>query len=126
MKTAALLLATTLAATAGTLQDNANLFGPDAARVNAALVNSKVWVESMVQKPSDIKSYADTRIAQLGDGFLILITTQPKAWRISMNPVGLAASPRTEDVGNRMASKFKQGRMADAVITAATELTALT
>lgn len=122
----ALLVATTLSAAAGTLRDDANLFGPDKARVDAALVNSKVWVESMVKRPDDIKAYADTRIAQLGDGFLILITTQPKAWRISMNPVGLAASPRTEAVGNKMAATFKQGRMADGVIAAAVELTALT
>ena len=126
MKTTLALLLTTVSALAGTLRDDANLFGPDAARVNAALVSSKVWVETLVQKPADIKSYSDTRIAQLGEGFVIIITTQPRAWRISMYPVGLAASPRVEDVGQRMATKFKAGRMADAVIVAAAELTKMT
>lgn len=124
--TIALLLVSALTAVAGTLRDDANLFGPDRARVEAALGSSQVWVESMVKRPDDLKSYADTRIAQLGDGFIIVITTQPKAWRISMSPPGLAASPRTEAVGNKMASTFKQGRMADGVIAAARELTALT
>jgi hypothetical protein len=96
--TIALLLVSAFTAVAGTLRDDANLFGPDGPRVDAALANSKVWVETMVKRPDDLKSYADTRISQLGEGFLIIITTQPKAWRISMQPVGLAASPRTEAV----------------------------
>lgn len=127
MKALALFMATTVAAFAGTVRDDANLIGPEIGKVRDVVATKPVWVETMVQRPPDIKVYADNRIAGLTtNGFIIVVTTQPRAWRISMVPIGLAAAPKVEAVGQRMAAEFKKGDIATGIMTASNELMGLT
>lgn len=69
----------------GSLDDKANIFGPDGAKVRAALDGRAVWIETLVAQPDGLKAYADDKIKGLTNrGFLVVITTQPRSWRISM------------------------------------------
>lgn len=129
MKTAflALLLVFSCSVFAGTLTDSANVFGPQGRTVNNALASLPVWFETFVATPSEgIKLYADARIAALTQrGFIVVVTTQPRAWRISMAPEGIASSEAVRMAGDRMAAQFKAGRFADGALGAARELTQL-
>lgn len=107
----------------GTVTDNANLFGPDQGRVASSLP-SDVYVETFVASPdANLKRYADSEVATLTNrGFLIVVTLQPRSWRTSMNPIGLAGSENVRMIGDKMVRAFKRGRHADGVIEAAREL----
>lgn len=91
------------------IQDGANLFGPDAATLETKLENSRVFVETFPKLDADIKSYANERIeAAAGtNGFLIVITMQPRQWRISMLPLGRVKSSTVDDAGKELVSHLK-------------------
>lgn len=127
MKAILTLLIFATCATAGTLVDSANVFGPDSGKVADALRGKPVWIETAMNTPSGgLKEYADAKINSLTNrGFLVVITTQPRAWRISMAPLGLASSEATRMAGDAMTAKFKRGQFADGAAGLATTLAAL-
>ena len=113
---------------AGTLVDNANLLGPEAQRVREVVNNaSPVWIETHVSLAEPLNHRADG-LAMSGwsstktNAFAIVITTNPRAWRISMYPQGCVSSEFTRQVGDAMAAKFKQGKFADGLILATQKL----
>lgn len=115
-------------ANSGTLVDNANLLGPEAQRVREVVNNaSPVWIETHVSLAEPLNHRADG-LAMSGwsstktNAFAIVITTNPRAWRISMYPQGCVSSEFTRQVGDAMAAKFKQGKFADGLILAAQKL----
>ncbi len=65
---------------AGTLTDNANVFGPGADTVRKSLQSIPVWIETQVSTPTEgLKAFSDNKIAGLTNrGFLVVITTQPE------------------------------------------------
>lgn len=113
---------------AGTLTDSANVFGPQVSMVSEHLKTVPVWIETAVATPDGgLKEFADGKVKTLTDrGFLVVITTQPRAWRISMTPTGLASSEATRLAGEAMAKEFKRGNFAEGAIAMADALTALT
>jgi uncharacterized membrane protein YgcG len=88
-------------------------------RLDLSLDSSSVWIETWPALPSgnDIKSYGDRRARELTQrGFLIVVTMQPKAWRISMSPIGLVSGASTQPIGDMMATKFKGGHFYDGLL----------
>jgi uncharacterized membrane protein YgcG len=132
MKTIArcVILAVALCASAfaGVVTDSANVFGPRLKEVENAVRSLPVWIETRVQPPSDgLKTYADAKAGEMGDkAFYVVITTQPREWRVSMNPVGLASSEAVRLAGERMVSRFKRGEFAPGAIQLAHDLNRLT
>ncbi len=127
LKTILTLFLTAICVGAGTLNDGANIFGPDSGKVADALRDKPVWIETAVKTPiAGLKSYADEKVGILTNrGFLVVITTQPRAWRISMAPAGLASSEATRMAGDAMTEKFKHGKFSEGGIELAQKLTDL-
>lgn len=91
--------------------------------VERQITNTPVWIETWAVSPGPIKTYADNRVKELtNEGFLIVITTQPRAWRISMNPVGLVDGDATLPIGEEMAGYFKRGNFEGGIAQAAERL----
>lgn len=112
---------------AGPLNDSANVFGPRGKDVSAAISSLPVTIETRVDSPTGgIKAYADAKAAEATRGFYVVITTQPREWRVSMNPVGLASSEGVRLAGEGMVARFKRGQFADGAIGMAQELARLT
>ncbi len=110
---------------AGQLIDSANIFGPRAADVASTLASLPVSIETRVSTPAEgLKVYADSKAER--NNFYVVITTQPRGWRISMNPVGLASSESVRIAGDHMSAKFRQGDFAGGAIGLARELEKLT
>lgn len=121
-----LLALVTTSAIAGIVTDSANIFGPRREEVAYGLEGLPVSVDTFVKAPSEgLKAYADTKAASNAPGFAIVITTQPREWRVSMSPVGLASSEGVRLAGERMVTQFKQGRFSEGVIALAHELVQL-
>lgn len=115
----------TSSAFAGQLVDSANIFGPRSGEVAGVLASLPVSVETRVNTPAEgLKNYADAKAER--NNFYVVITTQPRGWRISMNPVGLASSESVRLAGDRMTVKFRQGDFAGGVENLARELEKLT
>lgn len=111
---------------AGPLNDSANVFGPRAKDVRDAIASMPVTIETRVDTPpGGLKAYADT-LASETRGFYVVITTQPREWRVSMNPVGLASSEGVRLAGDAMVTRFKRGQFAEGAIGLANELVRLT
>lgn len=93
--------------------DNANLLSNRAAQLSSEIGDSPVWIETFVALPSggDLKTYTDQRLQSIGHqrSFLIVLTTQPRAWRISMYPVGFVGAEVAKGVGDQMAGGLKSG-----------------
>lgn len=127
MKTIILFAVACASAFAGTLTDSANIFGPRAPYVRTALGDSPVWIETLERPPSEgLKAYADEQVkAKTEKGFYVVITTNPREWRVSMNPVGLASSEGVRLAGDRMVTQFKRGEFSDGAIRLTQDLTRL-
>ena len=114
---------------AGTVVDNANLLSySELQRLNADIANLPVWIEAHNQLPnSDIRYYGDHRIATLTSqpGVIIVVTTQPRAWRISMYPQKIVSPEATRVIGDRMASDFRRGNFYRGLHDAAMDLSSL-
>lgn len=125
LRTLAIAVAISASAFAGQLIDGANVFGPDGARVQNAIAKKQVWIETFVNAPAPVlKEYADSKVRTLTKGgFLVVITTQPRQWRISMNPVGLASSEAVRKAGDEMVAQFRKGKHADGAIALVAALT---
>lgn len=123
----ALLAFLCVSALAGNLTDTANIFGPDASKVSAVIENLPIWIETSLETPpGGIKPYADARVERLTQrGFLIVLTTQPRAWRVSMNPIGIASSEGVRLAGDQMVAKFKRGKFSEGAIGLTQELVRL-
>ena len=125
-----LLLAAGLCASAiaGTLTDSATVFGPNGKNFSDSIASLPVWIETQEKTPPNgLKDYADAQVKELTQhGFLLVVTTQPRAWRVSMNPVGLASSEGVRLAGDAMVKEFKTGNFADGAIILAEDLNQLT
>lgn len=111
---------------AGPLNDSANVFGPRAKEVSNAIASIPVTIETRVDvPPGGLKAYADAQASETR-GFYVVITTQPREWRVSMNPVGLASSEGVRLAGDAMVARFKRGQFAEGAIGLAQELVRLT
>lgn len=112
---------------AGELIDGAHLFGDGEAQVREALANAPVWLETRTDIPvGGMKSYADKRAAEVGDrAYYVVVSTNPREWRISMHPTALASPESVRIAGERMISRFKAGAYIDGAIRVADELRAL-
>lgn len=125
LKMSLLAVAICASAFAGQLIDSANIFGPRSGEVAGVLAPLPVSVETTVNTPAEgLKTYADSKAER--NNFYVVITTQPRAWRISMNPIGLASSESVRVAGDRMTAKFKQGDFAGGIENLARELEKLT
>jgi uncharacterized membrane protein YgcG len=124
MKRLLLTLCLSLPLLGGNLTDSANLFGPDHSKVSAAIENLPIWVETFVQTPpGGLKPYADARVVAFTQrGFLIVITTQPRQWRVSMTPIGIASSEGVRMAGDTMVASFMKGKIAEGMINFTAEL----
>lgn len=109
---------------AGELKDRANVFGPQGKYVASAIADIPVWIETSVETPNgNLKVYADS-MAQVvtNKGFYVIITTQPREWRVSMNPVGLASSEGVRLAGEKMTGYFKRGDFSGGAIVLSQDL----
>ena len=107
-----------LSASAGELIDQENIFGADADAVGE--------VPGAAARVGGLKAYADQRVAAVTPrGYYVVVSTHPREWRISMNPTTLASPEAVRQVGDRMASRFREGRFRFAGINVARELAAL-
>ncbi len=113
---------------AGQLNDSANIFGPQGVKVAEHIKTLPVWIETQITTPREgLKEFADTKIKTLTDhGFIAVITTQPRAWRISMHPQGLVSSESTRLAGEKMTKEFKKGNFVQGAIGLADALNDLT
>lgn len=114
---------------AGHVIDRANLLGDSASKLQSEISNLPVWIEAYNSVPNDdIKGYADKRVKELTNdkGFIIVVTTHPRSWRISMTPVGFVGGEATRLIGDTMASRFRQGDFYNAFKEASVNLTSLT
>lgn len=106
--------------------DNANLLSGRAAQLSSEIGNSPVWVETWTTIPggSDLKTYTDQRLQSINHprSFLIVLTTQPRAWRISMYPIGFVGSDVTKGVGDQMGVFLKSGDIYGALTKASRTL----
>jgi uncharacterized membrane protein YgcG len=109
-----LLLLLPISLFAAQVADNAHLLTSDEiSRLSAGPSNPVI--ETHVSLP-DIRSYGDQRAAQLGSreeygdsqSYAIIVTTNPRAWRISGYPAGNGRE--TESIGQDMVGYFKAGR----------------
>jgi hypothetical protein len=109
--------------------DYAKLLGGDAETLNRSLASGNVWFETFATAPGgDLKAYADKRIADLAGkdrAFLIVVTTEPRKWRISMSPVGFVSPAATQKIGEELGAGLRRGDVKAAVTTAAEQLEAL-
>ena len=112
---------------AGEVIDGANLFSADIEAVRTAISDLPVTLETRQDiPPGGLKAYADQQVAAVTQrGFYVVISTNPREWRISMSPTTLASPEAVRQVGVRMASRFREGRYRAAAIAAAQELVAL-
>lgn len=85
-----------------------------------------------VSSVGDLKGYGDKLAYDLSEQerstrpvYSILVTTNPRAWRISVYPQDANLARATQAVGERMASQFKRGRFYDGFRNAAAELSVL-
>ena len=116
------------------LVDKAHLLGSsEFSRLDSYLDTVPVWIETYDTVPNDnIKRYADDRVAQLasneraGNCFIVVVTTHPRAWRISMYPVGFVGGEATRSIGDAMMQDFKRGHFYEGLQQATTRLANLT
>ncbi|MFT3870848.1 MAG: hypothetical protein QM715_20535 [Nibricoccus sp.] len=113
---------------AGTVDDSAALFGNRLEEVRLALADLPVSIETRQTAPSEgLRVYADRRVnEEFNRGFVVVIATQPRGWRISMNPQSLASPEYVRVLGDRMAADFKRGRYVEGATQLATSLNQLT
>lgn len=107
----------------GDVIDRAHLLGSSVQRLQSDVASLPVWIETYDSVANDdIKSYATNRIRQLTNdhGFIIVVTTHPRAWRISMYPEGFVGGEATRQIGDEMASRFKRGEFYPALREAST------
>lgn len=127
----ALLLLFVLASNlfAGTVTDRSNMLTQtELSNLQSELASLPVWIETMNSVPGDdIARYANNRIKELtsAPGFIVVATTHPRAWRISMNPTGFVGGEATRQIGDAMAAQFRQGRFYFGFKTAAQNLSNL-
>lgn len=116
----ALILSAPLAAAPRVL-DNAHLMTEQqVAQLSSNIGSRPIYVETEQSIAGDLKAYADGRVSQLSEGrkaVVIIVTVSPHAWRISTYPKGFLAG--TQNVGDTMASLFRQGRVFDGLNGAA-------
>ncbi|MES2366984.1 MAG: TPM domain-containing protein [Pseudomonadota bacterium] len=108
--------------------DSANMLGNNRATLEEKLKDLPVWIETWTAAPGpDLKAYADSKIKSYGQdrSFIIVVTTQPRGWRISMNPTGFVGGEATRTVGDRMAGLFKRGDFYNAFLNAGQDLSYL-
>lgn len=124
MKKHLLLLLLPLTLIGGTVSDHAGLLG-NSLGVSADIANQPVWIETRIDTPpGGIKAYADQRVREVTDkGFYIVITTSPRAWRISMTPQNVVDPDQVLKIGERMVPEMRVGNFQGAFIGAAAELT---
>lgn len=110
---------------AGHVIDNANILGEKALQLQAEISPLPVFIESH-ESLNDIKGFADERVKSLtSKGFIIVITTHPRKWRISMTPEGITSGEETRVIGDKMMSYFKNGDYYTGLLFASGELNKL-
>jgi uncharacterized membrane protein YgcG len=110
---------------AGTVTDNANILGPRLEEFSVKIAPFSVFIESH-EHLDDPRAYADTKIKELtSKGFLIVITTNPRKWRISMTPERVVSGEQTRLIGDKMMPHFKTGDYYSGLLLAANELNGL-
>lgn len=86
-------------------------------------------MESFTSLSENIKTYADAKARELSRDnpkvFVIVVTTQPRAWRISFAPTDFLGGEATRQIGDDMAAKFKKGEFYNGLANASTRLNAL-
>lgn len=110
---------------AGHIIDNANILGPKLSQLESETFSYSVFIESY-ETLDDIKSFADTKIKSLASkGFIIVVTTHPRKWRISMTPERLVSGEETRIIGDKMMDFFKKGDYYGGLLLASVELNKL-
>ena len=94
---------------AGHVIDSANILGYQDTQLNQSIESIPVFIETY-ENIFNIRSFADNRVKDLTSrGFIIVVTTNPRAWRISMTPERITSGESTRIIGDEMASHFKRG-----------------
>lgn len=127
MKTLLILILTTWSCIAGTLNDTQGIFAGHEATISSAIAGEPVWIETATGMTKDgLRQYADSHVREITQrGFLVVINTNPKAWRISVNPPGMADSEMVRRAGDAMAARFRNSQFEEGAIGVARELTRL-
>ena len=106
------------------------LSAPKVAALNETLQGRHVWVETFGAPPEGgLQAYAEKRVAELTgpteEGFLIALSTSPRAWQIRMHPEARVPGHLTEVIGNTMGSAFRKGDVYEGLLNAANQLEGL-
>jgi uncharacterized membrane protein YgcG len=110
---------------AGSITDNANILGPRLEEFSVKIAPLPIFIESH-ETLSDPRAYADTKVKELTSrGFLIVVTTNPRKWRISMTPERVVSGEQTRLIGDKMMPHFKQGDYYSGLLLAANDLNKL-
>lgn len=94
--------------------DRAGVLNGRAARLEAKLKNSKCYVEFLVSVPArqNIRTYGNAEVHRLvngRNGFVILVTSQPREWWISQWPLDLVSPNKIQEAGDTMVERLHQG-----------------
>jgi len=120
-----LLFIGTIQLNAGSVTDNANVLGSRLYELNEQVAALPIFIESH-EHLDDPRAYADSKVKQLTNkGFLIVVTTNPRKWRISMTPDRVVSGEETRIIGDKMMPYFKKADYYSGFLMAATELNCL-
>ncbi len=107
---------------AGSVSDNANILGPKLEQLESQISSLPIFIESH-EHLDDPRVYADTQVKHLTNkGFLIVVTTNPRKWRISMTPERVVSGESTRLIGDQMMIYFKRGDYCGGLLYASIKL----
>lgn len=109
--------------------DNGSFFGGKAEDLNTQLTlqNPHIYVATFDRGPENLEQWSKDELEHFGhkNTFIILVSRNPRLWRITMYPSGLVPAEMTDAIGKGMVAGFKHDDFYGAVAGAATALEAL-
>lgn len=121
----AILLFTTTVAFSQHVRDYAGFLPPDKiAAIERSMDGKPVFVITVAVKPKDIASYANeiARVSATKEQpqvFCIIVSREPRAWRIAQYPAGSAPERLVQKAGDVLVTQLKRGDFEAAFIGAA-------